>query len=473
LKIPRILRSSEIEDAKTFLIKQSQLEFYPEEIGLMSKDLKPLAEIRGNHGSQILQFNPFLDPAGVIRSHSRLTDIPGLSYEKAFPIILHRKADYTRLVVEAAHVDHEHPVGIHAMNAAIRNEFAIIGMGILCKQVQFRCTECRKLKAPVVYQQMAPLPKRRIGNKLKPFDNVGLDFAGPFNIKMGRGKIRKKVYVLVLTCMVTRGVHLEATGGMDTVHVINALSRFADVRGVPTTLTSDNQTSFRKADKEITEWYKTVDWEKVQQSTGLGFKPDSNGIEWKFNPPTAPHFGGIFEIIVKALKRALKAVIGRADLDEEAFRTVVSKVAFMLNNRPIMKSGSIADQAPLTPNSFVFGDLASAVFPPDFPEDRRTDLDRKLKLQVEVQKNTWKRFFLELVPLLGPRQRWSQEQESLKVDDVVIELDENQPRGLWRLMRVSKIYPSKDGLVRKVEVMSPDNKAYDRPIAKLIPIVRN
>ena len=87
---------------------------------------------------------------------------------------------------------------------------------------------------------MAPLPKRRIGNKLKPFDNVGLDFAGPFNIKMGRGKIRKKVYVLVLTCMVTRGVHLEATGGMDTVHVINALSRFTDVRGVPTTLTSDN-----------------------------------------------------------------------------------------------------------------------------------------------------------------------------------------------------------------------------------------
>jgi hypothetical protein len=115
---------------------------YPEKIGLISKDLKPLAEIRGNHGSQILQFNPFLDIAGVIRSHSRLTDIPGLSYEKAFPIILHRKADYTRLMVEAAHVDHKHPVGIHAMNAAIRNKFAIIGMGILCKQVQFRCTEC-------------------------------------------------------------------------------------------------------------------------------------------------------------------------------------------------------------------------------------------------------------------------------------------------------------------------------------------
>jgi hypothetical protein len=40
-------------------------------------------------------------------------------------------------------------------------------------------------------------------------------------------------------------------------------------------------------------------------------------------------------------------------------------------------------------------------------------------------------------------------------------------------MRVSKVFPSKDGLVSHVEVMSTDNKAYKRPIAKLIPIVRN
>ena len=470
---PLLLRMADLQDAKTFLVKQSQLEFYAEEIGLMSKNLQPLAEIRGNHHSPILQFNPYLDPSGVLRSRSRLTNIPGLSFAVAHPIILHRRADYTRLVVEAAHVEQEHPVGIQAMKAAIRNIYAIIGMGSLCKQVQFRCTECRKLKATTESQLMAPLPERRIGHKLKPFDNVGLDFAGPFDIKMGRGKTRKKVYVLVLTCMVIRGVHLEATGGMDTVHVINAISRFVDVRGVPATITSDNQTSFRKADKEITEWFKNVDWVAVQSATGLGFRPNSDGIDWHFNPPNASHFGGIFEIIVKALKRALKVIIGRCDLDEEAFRTTVSKVAFMLNNRPIQPSGSIHDLEPLTPNHFIFSDLANSVFPPDFPEDARTSLDRKLKLQVQVQKFVWKRFFQEIVPMLGPRQKWSQEKETLSVDDVVIELDENQPRGVWRLMRVSKIFPSQDGLVRKVEVMSTGNKAYMRPISKLIPIVRN
>jgi hypothetical protein len=70
---------------------------------------------------------------------------------------------------------------------------------------------------------MAPLPDRRLGVKLKPFNNVGLDFAGPFDIKMGRGKIRKKVYVLVLTCMVTRGVHLETTAAW-TLHMSSTLS---------------------------------------------------------------------------------------------------------------------------------------------------------------------------------------------------------------------------------------------------------
>jgi hypothetical protein len=45
LRRPLHLRSSEIEDAKIFLAKQLQLEFYPEEIGLMLKDFKPLTEI--------------------------------------------------------------------------------------------------------------------------------------------------------------------------------------------------------------------------------------------------------------------------------------------------------------------------------------------------------------------------------------------------------------------------------------------
>ena len=54
-------------------------------------------------------------------------------------------------------------------------------------------------------------------------------------------------------------------------------------------------------------------------------KPLMVGFEGKvyfpaFKSYSETDFGGVFEIMVKAMKRALKTTIGRADLDEEEFR---------------------------------------------------------------------------------------------------------------------------------------------------------
>ena len=43
-------------------------------------------------------------------------------------------------------------------------------------------------------------------------------------------------------------------------------------------------------------------------------------------------------------------------------------------------------------------------------------------------------------------------QRNMIVGDIVLMQDSNQIRGQWKLGRVSKIYPGKDGNVRKVEV---------------------
>jgi hypothetical protein len=297
-----------------------------------------------------------------------------------------------------------------------------------------------------------------------------MDFAGPFEVKVGRGKPRKKLYILILTCMSIRAVHLEPTGGMDTTHVVNAISRFADVRGVPETVTSDNQTSFQKADKDLKDWLRAIDFSQVEQKTGFNFKPGHKGIEWIFNPPLGSHFGGVFEIMVKAMKRALRITVSRADLNEEEFRTVVSKVAWMMNSRPIQPVGDASDFEALMPNHFLNGGCGDSTFPPDLPKIR-LDLQDRLKYQLEVQQHFWKRFQTEIVPLMGPRKKWTLQQEQIKEDDVVIEVDENVPRGEWRKMRVSQVFPSEDGLVRKVEVTNGSGKFYVRPIAKLVPIV--
>jgi hypothetical protein len=85
---------------------------------------------------------------------------------------------------------------------------------------------------------------------------------------------------------------------MGTDNVINALRRFCALRGTPATIRTDNQTSFHKADKDVCDWIAQIDWKKLVEETGLNFTPHSFGITWYFNPPLAPHFGGIFEIIV-------------------------------------------------------------------------------------------------------------------------------------------------------------------------------
>ena len=468
-KFGPVICPEDTECAKRFLTKQSQLEFFQTEIELMAKKYEPLA--RSGQKSTILLFDPFLDEHGIVRSNSRLSQ-SNQPYESSHPIILHRRSDFARLIAEKAHFGLEHPISFAAMKAEIRRFYAILGLGILCEQIRNRCSICSKMKAKAIHQKMAPLPERRLGDKLKAFQHVGLDFAGPFELKMGRAKARKKVWVLVLTCMVVRAVHFEPTGGMDSTHVVNALSRFCDMRGVPDTITSDNQTSFHKANKELCEWYDSIDWEFVGNQTGFNVKPSSKGITWHFNPPNAPHFGGIFETMVKAMKRALQATIGRADLDEEEFRTVISKVAHLLNCRPIQAVPDVDDFETLTPNHFLLPALAEAVFPPDVKDISQVKLSTRLRHQVMVQEHVWKRFHAEIVPLLGPRKRWSAEVENLKEDDVVLELDENLPRGLWRMLRVAKVLPSADGLVRKVEVANEHGKIYSRPISRLIPVVR-
>lgn len=272
---------------------------------------------------------------------------------------------------------------------------------------------------------------------------------------------------MLVTCLATRAVHLEVTGGMETTHVINALSRLTDVRGVPETMVTDNQTSFTKTDKDLRAWLESLDFERIVQATRN--LRGSRGIVWTFNPPHAPHFGGVYEIMVKAAKRALYDTIRREDLEEEEFRTVVSKVAWMLNQRPIQKVGDADDFETLCPAHFLGGAPDESSFPPDLPEER-LDLPRRLRLQVEIQRHFWARFQREIVPELAPRTKWLNRVGDFKEGDLAIEVDDKSRRGEWRKVRIIRTMPSTDGAVRKVEIMDPLRRTFVRPIHGLIPV---
>ena len=465
------LTQKEFEEARKWLIKEAQREFYLEELAAMKAEKSNiLCKTSAARKSEIRKFNPGFDEEGILRSNSRLANIDFYPYDRRFPIILPRKAEFTRLLLEEFHVNFEHPVGYKSLKSEVQSMYAIHGLSTLVAQVRSHCEECRLKRKNLATQQMAPLPKIRICEEVRPFFKVGLDFAGPFHIKMGRAKARKQMSVLVITCLQVRAVHFEVTEGQTTKHVLNAISRFADLRGVPDTIISDNQTSFHKADKDLREWIQSIDFDELIEKTGINFKPNSKAINWVFNPPVSPHFGGVYETIVKAMKRALYATIKHADLDEDEFRTAVSGAMGILNSRPISQNGESEFDA-LTPDHFLKTHLKGAVFPPN--TDTSMNFKERYRLVDAILNHLWSRFHKEIPGGLMPRQKWSEEQPNLNVGDLVAELDHTIPRKKWRLLRVVETYPGADGLIRRVLVANSEGKTYERGIARLLPVVSN
>ena len=60
------------------------------------------------------------------------------------------------------------------------------------------------------------------------------------------------------------------------------------------------------------ELVQALNHDKIAQET-TKYQP----IEWKFNPPSAPHFGWVFEAMIKSAKKAIKIVLGDADVTEQ------------------------------------------------------------------------------------------------------------------------------------------------------------
>ena len=65
-----------------------------------------------------------------------------------------------------------------------------------------------------------------------------------------------------------------------------------------------------KANKELRQLVEVLDQDRIRASTA------NQGVTWHFNPPAAPHFGGVHESMIKAPKRAVHAILGNTDITD-------------------------------------------------------------------------------------------------------------------------------------------------------------
>ena len=123
------------------------------------------------------------------------------------------------------------------------------------KKVLRNCVICYKFSgSPYASIDPPDRPAARVFED-PPFTYTGLDFVGPLYVQYRANSVisegNSKSYICLFTCASTQAIHLEFTLKLDIHSFLLAFQRFIAHRGLPTTLISDNATTFKSAAKEV------------------------------------------------------------------------------------------------------------------------------------------------------------------------------------------------------------------------------
>ncbi|XP_033231603.1 uncharacterized protein LOC117182613 [Belonocnema kinseyi] len=190
-------------------------------------------------------------------------------------------------------IDHNHrhclPGGIQLTLETFRQTYWILRGRSVVKAFLHRCLPCLH-RAVKPQQLMADLPAIR-STPFRPFLHTGVDYAGPVYLRTtkGRGYRSYKCSIAVFVCCSTQAIHLEAVSDYKADVFLADNYRFITRRGICATLTSDQGTNFVRADVKLRAMFLAAS----KESTVLASCHASHDTERLFNPPGAPHFGGI------------------------------------------------------------------------------------------------------------------------------------------------------------------------------------
>ena len=148
-----------------------------------------------------------------------------------------------------------------------------------------------------------------------------------FSVESKLPWVQDRAHEVIFTCLASRAVHLEMAHSLDTDLCINAHRRFICRRGQVNELRSDNGTNFIATEWELKEALKAWNQDKINKAL------QQKGVKWTFNPPAAAHHGGVWERLIRSLKRILLSV--KLTKDDESLITVMCEVEAILNNRPL------------------------------------------------------------------------------------------------------------------------------------------
>ncbi|XP_011859787.1 PREDICTED: uncharacterized protein LOC105557209 [Vollenhovia emeryi] len=411
------LTAGEIAMSRERWVRIAQAHDFSQEIACLRNDRQLPAR------SPLLSLRPFLDQDGLLRVGGRLRQAL-LSFDEKHPIILAKKSHLSLLLVREAHANSLHG-GPQLTRSLLLRRYWILQANSLVRSVIHGCVRCTRFRGVVANQQMGHLPAERT-RPSRPFLFTGVDYAGPLAIRTTKGRGHKSIkgYICLFVCLSTRAVHLEAVSDLSSASFLAAFRRFTSRRGHCRRVLSDNGTNFQGAAKELRAMFRAASVFYSECAASLA----NDGTEWAFIPPGAPHFGGLWEAGVKAVKHHLRRVIGDARLTFEELTTLLAQIEACLNSRPLYAlSNDPADLAALTPGHLLIGESLTAV--PEAPTAVHGGghMATRWSLTTAMRDHFWRRWSSEYVHHLQQLKRWRRTAPNVAVNDLVLIKSELQP----------------------------------------------
>ena len=459
------LLGEERREAERWMLREAQRRAFPKDIQRL-KTGKDLAR-----DSRLKCLTPVLDQHQLLRVEGRIGNSSRPS-TLSHPIICDAQDPLMVKYFEYLHFILCH-CGPSTLLANTGARLHVIGARRLSRRICSRCITCRICRPRTGMQHMADLPSPRV-NASPPFTHCGMDYAGPFTIKMGyvRKPTLLEAYVCVFICLSTKAVHLEVVSDQTTPAFLAALQRFIARRGCPQHFYSDNGGNFIGARNQCHKLYALLK-SQIADEDIRHFLDTHNEIQWHNIPAYSPHMGGLWEAAVKGMKAHLKRVMGVIRFTFEELTTIICRIEACMNSRPLLPITShCPDGRSILTSGHFLTNRSPALYPEDPDPLTNLQMLQKWQLCEGVVQQFWTRWSKEYLNSLQARTKWQSSAPNLRIDDVVA----IKPVGKflpchWPLGRVHRLLPGRDGRVRVVELQVKAGYT-QRSVARLALIYR-
>ena len=114
------------------------------------------------------------------------------------------------------------------------------------KSILGRCIICKRFNSLPGDQLIAPLPSACV-EPVTPFAVIVIDFGGPLFVK----DTDNKQYILLITCAVTRAIHIELVDSLYTDTLLLVFRHFIARQGLPSVVFSETAHTFKHVELEL------------------------------------------------------------------------------------------------------------------------------------------------------------------------------------------------------------------------------